>query len=142
VYASNHDQNQDNVTSQILRFDRASRTFVHYQYLPTHSAGKITPFVIEGELYLAAANHYNGSGGSIVQSQLFKVNASNQFEEFQTFTSFMAMDMEVFSIGSDVFLAISNFYNFVTHNLHVDIYKRNAETGSVYRILHCGEYEL
>ncbi len=110
-------------------YELVNGTFIEVQSIPTDRAANWEHFVIDGNHYLAVANYYNGSTGNI-NSKIYKWNSGpNQFEVHQEIATSRATDWEYFSIGSDHFLVVANFYDGSNYATDSKIYKWDGTLG-------------
>ncbi|MFC2059551.1 CARDB domain-containing protein [Chloroflexota bacterium] len=98
--------------------------FQQFQVIPTNGASSWENFTIDGETYLAVANHSNGSTNN-VDSIIYKWNGVS-LAEIQAIPTNGAYDWESFTIGGGTYLAVSNSSNDSTQNIDSRIYKWNG----------------
>ncbi|XP_056670782.1 thrombospondin-type laminin G domain and EAR repeat-containing protein [Monodelphis domestica] len=97
--------------SVIYKWSHRKLKFVAYQSIVTHSARDWEAFEIEGESFLAVANHREGDNHNI-NSVIYKWNPrSGLFEANQTIATSGAYDWEFFTAGPYSFLVVANTFN-------------------------------
>ncbi|KAI1898301.1 hypothetical protein AGOR_G00070910 [Albula goreensis] len=103
--------------SVIYKWSSSRRKFLPYQTLETHSARDWEAFSINGEAFLAVANHRQGEHNHNINSVIYKWNPGTKlFEVNQTIETSGAYDWEFFNIGPYHFLVVANTFNgFSTH---------------------------
>ncbi|XP_040213347.1 thrombospondin-type laminin G domain and EAR repeat-containing protein [Rana temporaria] len=108
--------------SVIYKWNPKKRKFFPYQSIQTYSARDWEAFHIDGETFLAVANHREGNNHNI-NSVIYKWNSSNGlFEINQTISTSGAYDWEFFSIGPYSFLVVANTFNGTSTNVQSHIY--------------------
>ena len=85
------------------------KLFVVFQRISTKGASHFTFFIINGEKYLAVANHYDGRTHS-TKSVIYKWS-SGKFNKFQEIATEGALGCTAFVINNDTFIAFANHYN-------------------------------
>ena len=101
--------------------------FEQYGTLIDRNITCVESYIIEGEVYLAAGG-YNFFGYS-VDSYIYKWNQdAAAFERYQSIPTVGATDVEWFSAGDDIFLAVANYYDGNTFLHNSNIYKWNTDT--------------
>ncbi|KAG7463719.1 hypothetical protein MATL_G00179580 [Megalops atlanticus] len=97
--------------------------FLRYQTLETHSARDWEAFYIQGEAFLAVANHRQGDNNHNINSVIYKWNPSTKaFQVNQTIQTSGAYDWEFFSVGPYHFLVVANTFNGASTYIHSIIY--------------------
>jgi len=118
--------------SYIYKYDPFNSTFEEFQVIETQGARDIESFQIGNRTFLAIANQVKKVDGprNIVYetfSKIYEFNStSEKFILFQTLLTNGASDWEYFSMGTEHFLAVSNFredYSLTTNSV---IYKYNS----------------
>ncbi|KAJ8282349.1 hypothetical protein COCON_G00048680 [Conger conger] len=105
--------------SVIYKWSPRKKKFLPYQTLETHSARDWEAFTIQGEAFLAVANHRQGERNHNINSVIYKWNpGSKVFEVNQTIQTSGAYDWEFFTIGPYHFLVVANTFNGIS--THVD----------------------
>uniref|UniRef100_A0A8B9HHS7 Thrombospondin-type laminin G domain and EAR repeats b n=1 Tax=Astyanax mexicanus TaxID=7994 RepID=A0A8B9HHS7_ASTMX len=98
--------------SVVYRWSNRTLRFVAYQKLNTHSARDWEAFHIQGEAFLAVANHRQGEMNHNIESVIYKWNPNTRkFEVNQTIATSGAYDWEFFTIGPYHFLVVANTFN-------------------------------
>ncbi|XP_075463248.1 thrombospondin-type laminin G domain and EAR repeat-containing protein isoform X2 [Ascaphus truei] len=120
---ANFEKNEDGQEfSVIYKWNPKKLKFLQYQMIRTHSARDWEAFHIEGETFLAIANHREGNNHNI-NSVIYKWNSSTGlFETNQTIPTSGAYDWEFFRIGPYSFLVVANTFNGTSTNIHSHIY--------------------
>ncbi|XP_077128263.1 thrombospondin-type laminin G domain and EAR repeat-containing protein isoform X3 [Ranitomeya variabilis] len=120
---ANFEKNDDGEElSVIYKWNPKKLKFLQYQTIPTYSARDWEAFHIDGETFLAVANHREGNNHNI-NSVIYKWNSSNGlFEINQTIPTSGAYDWEFFSIGPYSFLVVANTFNGTSTNIQSHIY--------------------
>ncbi|XP_073407528.1 thrombospondin-type laminin G domain and EAR repeat-containing protein [Dendrobates tinctorius] len=120
---ANFEKNDDGEElSVIFKWNPKKMKFLQYQTIPTYSARDWEAFHIDGETFLAVANHREGNNHNI-NSVIYKWNSSNGlFEVNQTIPTSGAYDWEFFSIGPYSFLVVANTFNGTSTNIQSHIY--------------------
>ena len=118
------------ISSYLLTFDAASDRLTSFQNISTHGCKHLKPFAINADQYLAAANYYNNTAGSLVQSEVFKFNTSmNQFVSIQLLSTTGATAIETFIINGASYLFVSNNVdNAGDYKLNSTVYAWNASS--------------
>jgi hypothetical protein len=99
------------LNSQILRFNTATNSFLHFQFISTQGAMDFESFVIGNESFLAVSNHRNGPDYTL-NSQVFRFDSvSNTFILFQSIPTQASNDFEFFTISGASYLAVANAYD-------------------------------
>ncbi|MGH0121063.1 UNVERIFIED_CONTAM: hypothetical protein FKN15_069266 [Acipenser sinensis] len=129
---ANFEKNERNQEySVIYKWSRRRLKFSSYQTIETHSARDWESFQIEGETFLAVANHRQG-GKHNIDSVVYKWNPGTQlFEANQTIPTSGAYDWEFFSVGSYSFLVVANTFNGSSTQVYSRIY---IWLGGVFRL--------
>ncbi|KAM9304852.1 thrombospondin-type laminin G domain and EAR repeat-containing protein [Gastrophryne carolinensis] len=108
--------------SVIYKWNSKKMKFFPYQSIRTYSARDWEAFHIEGDTFLAVANHREGNNHNI-NSVIYKWNSSSGFfEPNQTIPTSGAYDWEFFSIGPYSFLVVANTFNGTSTNIQSHIY--------------------
>ncbi|KAM5281708.1 thrombospondin-type laminin G domain and EAR repeat-containing protein [Ctenodactylus gundi] len=108
--------------SVIYKWSHRKRKFTPYQRIATHSARDWEAFRVEGEHFLAVANHREGDNHNI-DSVIYKWNRSTRlFEANQTIATSGAYDWEFFTVGPYSFLAVANTFNGTSTRLLSHLY--------------------
>ncbi|XP_069841332.1 thrombospondin-type laminin G domain and EAR repeat-containing protein [Dendropsophus ebraccatus] len=120
---ANFEKNDDGEElSVIYKWNSKKMKFLQYQTIPTYSARDWEAFHIDGETFLAVANHREGNNHNI-NSVIYKWNSSNGlFEINQTIPTSGAYDWEFFSIGPYSFLVVANTFNGTSTNIQSHMY--------------------
>ncbi|XP_061082661.1 thrombospondin-type laminin G domain and EAR repeat-containing protein-like [Conger conger] len=109
--------------SVIYRWSAGRRRFLPYQSLETHSARDWEAFRIQGEHFLAVANHRQGDSNHNINSVIYKWDPGRKaFEVNQTILTSGAYDWEFFTAGSYHFLVVANTFNGVSTQIPSAIY--------------------
>ncbi|XP_060684064.1 thrombospondin-type laminin G domain and EAR repeat-containing protein-like [Hemiscyllium ocellatum] len=129
---ANFEKNERNQEySVIYRWSQRRLRFVLYQRLPTHSARDWEAFQIDGETFLAVANHREGNNHNI-DSIIYKWNPNaRMFERNQTIPTSGAYDWEFFTIGPYSFLVVANTFNGTSTRIYSRIY---IQLGGMFRL--------
>ncbi|KYO36048.1 thrombospondin-type laminin G domain and EAR repeat-containing protein isoform X1 [Alligator mississippiensis] len=108
--------------SVIYKWSYRKEKFISYQRISTHNARDWEAFVIEGEAFLAVANHREGDNHNI-NSVIYRWNPrTGLFETNQTISTSGAYDWEFFTIGPYSFLAVANTFNGTSTRIYSHIY--------------------
>ncbi|KAF7254305.1 Thrombospondin-type laminin G domain and EAR repeat-containing protein [Varanus komodoensis] len=108
--------------SVIYKWNYRKEKFIVYQRIATHSARDWEAFTIDGETFLAVANHRKGNNHNI-DSVIYKWNSrTGLFEANQTIPTSGAYDWEFFSIGPYSFLVVANTFNGTSTKIYSHIY--------------------
>lgn len=99
------------VNSVVYAWSAASRRFVAVQQLPTRGAHNCEVFVVDGETYLAVANHFDGRTHNIASAVYRWSRAAGGFQQIQSIGTNGATDIHAFAYGGVQFLAVANFHN-------------------------------
>ncbi|KAK1166269.1 thrombospondin-type laminin G domain and EAR repeat-containing protein [Acipenser oxyrinchus oxyrinchus] len=120
---ANFEKNERNEEySVIYKWSRRRLKFSSYQTIETHSARDWESFQIEGETFLAVANHRQG-GKHNIDSVVYKWNPGTQlFEANQTIPTSGAYDWEFFTVGPYSFLVVANTFNGSSTQVYSRIY--------------------
>ncbi|XP_043916218.1 thrombospondin-type laminin G domain and EAR repeat-containing protein [Protopterus annectens] len=120
---ANFEKNEKNMEfSVIYKWSPQKMKFVLYQRLKTNSARDMEAFQINGETFLAIANHRQGDNHNI-DSAIYKWNPRTRlFETNQTIPTSGAYDWEFFTIGLYSFLVVANTFNGTSTRIHSHIY--------------------
>uniref|UniRef100_A0A3B3RLE7 Thrombospondin type laminin G domain and EAR repeats n=1 Tax=Paramormyrops kingsleyae TaxID=1676925 RepID=A0A3B3RLE7_9TELE len=109
--------------SAIYKWSPRKLRFLHYQTLETHCARDWEAFQIQGEAFLAVANHRAGDNNHNIDSVIYKWNPGTKaFEVNQTIQTSGAYDWEFFTVGPYYFLVVANTFNGVTTHIDSTIY--------------------
>ncbi|XP_048869448.1 thrombospondin-type laminin G domain and EAR repeat-containing protein-like isoform X1 [Brienomyrus brachyistius] len=109
--------------SAIYKWSPRKLRFLHYQTLETHCARDWEAFQIQGEAFLAVANHRAGDNNHNIDSVIYKWNPGTKaFEVNQTIQTSGAYDWEFFTVGPYYFLVVANTFNGVTTHVDSTIY--------------------
>ncbi len=124
--ANYHNNSTHNLNSYIYKWDGAQFDPTPFQQLSTNGAIDCDFFTIDGEHYLAIANHHNGSTGHI-SSRIYKWDGG-QFNPsvFQNISTHWARELAYFEIAGEHFLAVTNAHNGSNHNTTSYIYRWNG----------------
>nr|XP_003927773.2 thrombospondin-type laminin G domain and EAR repeat-containing protein [Saimiri boliviensis boliviensis] len=110
--------------SVIYKWSHRKLKFTPYQSIATHSARDWEAFEVDGEHFLAVANHREGDNHNI-DSVIYKWNpATRLFEANQTIATSGAYDWEFFSVGPYSFLVVANTFNGTSTKVHSHLYVR------------------
>ncbi|CAH3148008.1 unnamed protein product, partial [Porites evermanni] len=99
--------------------------FNKFQDIPTEGATGCTAFVINGDTFIAFANHYNSQHKYSVQSTVFKWSGGN-FVKLQSLQTYGTRGVKSFNINGHTFLAFANYYSEGKRNIDSFIYKWNG----------------
>ena len=119
-----------NAESKIYQWNSTTNRFDEdeVQAIATNGAIDVEGFVIDGETYLAVANHYDGSSYN-KDSKIYQWDSStNLFDEVQGILTNGAIDFESFIIDGETYLAVANYYNDSTRNIDSKIYQWDSST--------------
>ncbi|ESP00777.1 hypothetical protein LOTGIDRAFT_140648 [Lottia gigantea] len=106
--------NSNSTYSTIFRWHRRRKKFKKHQKILTWTARDFEYFQIDGEHYLAVANHAKGDENE-VESCIYQWNKiSRLFEEYQKITTTGAYDWTYFKVDGFHFLAVANAFNGLT----------------------------
>jgi len=111
VAVANFGSMNQNIKSEILKWNASASQFQHFQYLATHAGALFVAFMMDSDHYIAIAN---AGGGS---SEIFKWTTSQEFESFQKVTTKGCRGLVHFVIDSINYLAfadgnITNIYTY------------------------------
>jgi len=98
--------------------------FEEYQEILTNGGINWEYFVIDDVIYLAIANHFNGSTYNI-NSTIYKWNGSS-FNVTQTLSTKAGFDIDFFSIDNESYISVANNRDGSTFNLPSKIYNWDA----------------
>ena len=108
-------------------FQDCSQKFLHFekiQDLPTRGGFAVEHFTINGNRFLAFANHKSDIQGHITDSFIYKQNDSTGiFFLYQAIGTRGAFDMEYFEIADEHYLAVANNYDGTSYQLNSVIYQ-------------------
>ncbi|XP_063162195.1 thrombospondin-type laminin G domain and EAR repeat-containing protein [Candoia aspera] len=123
LVVANLDQNaRGREVSVIYKWNYRKEKFTVFQRIATHSARDWEAFVIDGETFLAVANHRKGDNHNI-NSVIYRWNSrKGLFEANQTIPTSGAYDWEFFSIGPYSFLVVANTFNGTSTKIYSHIY--------------------
>ncbi|EHB08235.1 Protein TSPEAR [Heterocephalus glaber] len=108
--------------SVIYKWSHRKLKFTPYQRIATHSARDWEAFKVDGEHFLAVANHREGDNHNI-DSVIYKWSPSTQiFEPSQTIATSGAYDWEFFTVGPYSFLVVANTFNGTSTRVHSHLY--------------------
>uniref|UniRef100_A0A8D0H4B1 Thrombospondin type laminin G domain and EAR repeats n=1 Tax=Sphenodon punctatus TaxID=8508 RepID=A0A8D0H4B1_SPHPU len=108
--------------SVIYKWNHRKEKFITYQRINTHSARDWEAFDIEGEAFLAVANHREGDNHNI-DSVIYRWNPrTGLFEANQTISTSGAYDWEFFNVGPYSFLVVANTFNGTSTKIYSHIY--------------------
>ncbi|XP_006876867.1 PREDICTED: thrombospondin-type laminin G domain and EAR repeat-containing protein-like [Chrysochloris asiatica] len=108
--------------SVIYKWSHRKLKFTAYQRITTHSARDWEAFQVNGEHFLAVANHREGDNHNI-NSVIYKWNPTTQFfEANQTIATSGAYDWEFFTVGPYSFLAVANTFNGTSTKVYSHLY--------------------
>ena len=123
-----HNDSTRNIDSHIYQWNSTTNQFDQIQAIATNAGGDFESFVIDGQTYLAVANHYNGSTYNL-DSHIYQWNeATNQFDQIQAIATNGALDFASFTIDGQTYLAVANHHNNSTYNINSHIYQWNEAT--------------
>ena len=111
-----------NINSKIYKWNGSD--FVWHQDIPTSGCLDTESLTINGDTYLAVANHYDGSSRNI-DSKIYKWDG-NSFVEFQSIPTNSAYDWVDFSINGRTFLVVANQHDGTTYHRDSVIYEWNG----------------
>ena len=104
-----------------------SQKFHHFekkQDLPTRGGSDVEHFTINGNRFLAFANHYSDTEGHKTDSFIYKQNDSTGFFFlYQTLGTHGGIDMEYFKTGDQHYLAVANHYDGTSYRQNSVIYQ-------------------
>ena len=125
--ASWFDGSNHNIKSRIYQYSAASGQFEVMQEVDTSGALDWEAFMLNGTMYLAVANHYNG-GSYNIKSRIYRHSAaSGQFEEMREIDTSGAIDWESFTLDGTMYLAVANFQNGVSsYNIKSRVYRHST----------------
>ncbi|XP_004467885.2 thrombospondin-type laminin G domain and EAR repeat-containing protein [Dasypus novemcinctus] len=110
--------------SVIYKWSRRKLKFAPYQRIATHSARDWEAFQVDGEHFLAVANHREGDNHNI-GSVIYKWDPrSRLFAANQTIATAGAYDWEFFTAGPFAFLAVANAFNGTSTRVLSHLYVR------------------
>ncbi|XP_062934005.1 thrombospondin-type laminin G domain and EAR repeat-containing protein [Cynocephalus volans] len=110
--------------SVIYKWSHRKLKFTLYQRIATHSARDWEAFEVDGEHFLAVANHREGDNHNI-DSVIYKWNPQTRlFEANQTIATSGAYDWEFFTVGPYSFLVVANTFNGTSTKVHSHLYIR------------------
>uniref|UniRef100_A0A8C5RTV7 Thrombospondin-type laminin G domain and EAR repeat-containing protein n=1 Tax=Laticauda laticaudata TaxID=8630 RepID=A0A8C5RTV7_LATLA len=123
LVVANLDQNpRGHEFSIIYKWNYRKEKFSVFQRIATHSARDWEAFVIDGETFLAVANHRKGDNHNI-NSVIYRWNSRRGlFEANQTIPTSGAYDWEFFTIGPYSFLVVANTFNGTSTKIYSNIY--------------------
>uniref|UniRef100_A0A8C7DWW0 Thrombospondin type laminin G domain and EAR repeats n=1 Tax=Naja naja TaxID=35670 RepID=A0A8C7DWW0_NAJNA len=123
LVVANLDQNpRGHEFSIIYKWNYRKEKFTVFQRIATHSARDWEAFVIDGETFLAVANHRKGDNHNI-NSVIYRWNSRRGlFEANQTIPTSGAYDWEFFTIGPYSFLVVANTFNGTSTKIYSNIY--------------------
>ncbi|KAL8187633.1 UNVERIFIED_CONTAM: hypothetical protein K2H54_052300 [Gekko kuhli] len=108
--------------SVIYKWNYRKEKFVTYQRISTYGARDWEAFVIDGEAFLAVANHRRGDNHNI-DSVIYRWNSrTGLFETNQTIPTSGAYDWEFFTVGPYSFLVVANTFNGTSTRIYSHIY--------------------
>ncbi|KAL8587413.1 hypothetical protein ACOMHN_062146 [Nucella lapillus] len=108
--------------STVFKWRRRRKKFQVYQHLPTWTARDMEHFTIDGQHYLAVANHAQGDK-NLVDSVIYRWQEdSRDFREHQRIMTVGAYDWTHFSVGGFHFLAVANAFNGRSTLIHSVLY--------------------
>ena len=126
--ANYHNDSTYNNDSYIYQWNSTTNQFDQIQAIATNGAHDFASFTIDGQTYLAVANHYNDSTNNI-ESHIYQWNSTtNQFDQIQAIATNGARDFESFTIDGQTYLAVANHRNDSTYNIDSHIYQWNSTT--------------
>lgn len=114
-----NDSQNKNIDSRIYKWN--GEQFVEEQAIATNAAMEWKHFIINGETYLAVANHSSNTTINI-DSRIYKFNGSS-FAEFQAIATTKGVAWESFIINDENYLAVAYFGNESTNDIDSHIYK-------------------
>ncbi|XP_074860571.1 thrombospondin-type laminin G domain and EAR repeat-containing protein [Carettochelys insculpta] len=120
---ANFEQNErGQELSVIYKWSHRTEKFFPYQRIATHGARDWEAFEIEGEAFLAVANHREGDNHNI-GSVVYRWNPrAGLFEANQTLPTSGAYDWEFFTVGPHSFLVVANAFNGTSTKICSHIY--------------------
>ncbi|XP_069471944.1 thrombospondin-type laminin G domain and EAR repeat-containing protein isoform X2 [Ambystoma mexicanum] len=122
VVANFEENGKGEECSVIYKWNHWKLKFLVYQKIRTHSARDWEAFQMEGESFLAVANHREGDNHNI-NSVVYKWNSTTQlFEANQTIPTSGAYDWEYFTIGPYSFLVVANTFNGTSTRIDSHLY--------------------
>ncbi|XP_027624465.1 thrombospondin-type laminin G domain and EAR repeat-containing protein [Tupaia chinensis] len=108
--------------SVIYKWSHRKLKFTPYQRIATHSARDWEAFEVQGEHFLAVANHREGDNHNI-NSVIYKWNPRTRlFEINQTIATSGAYDWEFFTVGPYSFLVVANTFNGTSTKVYSHLY--------------------
>uniref|UniRef100_A0A8D2DSE1 Thrombospondin type laminin G domain and EAR repeats n=1 Tax=Sciurus vulgaris TaxID=55149 RepID=A0A8D2DSE1_SCIVU len=108
--------------SVIYKWSHRKLKFTPYQRIATHSARDWEAFEVDGEHFLAVANHREGDNHNI-NSVIYKWSPrARLFEANQTIATSGAYDWEFFRVGPYSFLVVANTFNGTSTRVHSHLY--------------------
>ncbi|XP_047421500.1 thrombospondin-type laminin G domain and EAR repeat-containing protein [Sciurus carolinensis] len=108
--------------SVIYKWSHRKLKFTPYQRIATHSARDWEAFEVDGEHFLAVANHREGNNHNI-DSVIYKWSPrARLFEANQTIATSGAYDWEFFRVGPYSFLVVANTFNGTSTRVHSHLY--------------------
>ncbi|XP_030643409.1 thrombospondin-type laminin G domain and EAR repeat-containing protein [Chanos chanos] len=109
--------------SVIYKWSPRQQKFLPYQTIHTHSARDWEAFHIQGDTFLAVANHRREDNSHNIDSVIYKWNPGTKiFEVNQTIQTSGAYDWEFFTVGPYYFLAVANTFNGLSTYINSTIY--------------------
>ncbi|MBN2440703.1 MAG: hypothetical protein JXJ04_05140 [Spirochaetales bacterium] len=132
VVANNYNGSSVAINSTIYTLDNSSYQFVSYQNIQTYEATDWKYVPIDDIHLLLVANFTNGPSYNTL-SNCYSWSTNQTFTLLQTFQTNGAVDWEYFTIGTDKFIVISNFYNGTTYNVPSQIYKWDGSLFSLHQ---------
>lgn len=109
--------------SVIYKWNKKRKQFVQFQTLKTNCARDWEAFDINGQTYLAVANHRIGNNNHSINSVIYKWSRTRKsFEVHQTLQTLGAYDWEFFTVGPYHFLVVANAFDGVTTSVDSVIY--------------------
>ncbi|KAJ1187438.1 hypothetical protein NDU88_004214 [Pleurodeles waltl] len=122
VVANFEENGRGEESSVIYKWNHWKLKFLVYQKILTHSARDWEAFQIDGESFLAVANHREGDNHNI-NSVVYKWNPKTQmFEVNQTIPTSGAYDWEYFTVGPYSFLVVANTFNGTSTRIDSHLY--------------------
>ncbi|XP_039274415.2 thrombospondin-type laminin G domain and EAR repeat-containing protein-like [Styela clava] len=117
---------KNNVKSIIFRWKQKKRKFVRHQLILTYSARRWETFEIDGQHYIAVANHEDDANNIYNLSEIFIWNPDGRmFLPYQNIPSVGAVDIEFFRIELSQtfnFIVVANAFNGQTSNINSSIF--------------------
>ncbi len=121
--ANAYNDSTRNINSKIYKWNSGTSTFDFYQDIATHYSRVFKHFEIDSDHYLGVANAYNDKTYNI-NSKIYKWDTStSKFIEHQFIDTNGCIDIEYFTIDSNNYISVANYYNGSTYNIDSNIYE-------------------